>query len=61
MAPTATQPTTIPAIAPLPRPELEKSDEPAPPVDVGEGVVEVEGEVAVFRRVEYQHPRSFFV
>jgi hypothetical protein len=53
MAPAATQPTTIPAIAPLPRPELEESDEPAPPVDVGEDVVEVEAEVAVFRRVEY--------
>jgi hypothetical protein len=34
-------------------PELEESDEPAPPVDVGEAVVEVEAEVAVFRRVEY--------
>ena len=51
MAPPATQPTTIPAIAPPLRPELEESDELAPPVDFGEGVVEVEAEVAVSRGV----------
>jgi hypothetical protein len=50
MAPAATQPTTIPAIAPPVRPELEESDEPAPPVGVGDAVVEVEAEVAVSRR-----------
>jgi hypothetical protein len=63
MAPPATQPTTIPAIAPPLRPELEESDEPALPVDVGECVVEVEAEVAVSREynISIHDPSSVFV
>jgi hypothetical protein len=47
MAPAATQPTTIPAIAPPPIPELDELDESVLPMGVGVGAGDFDPEAVV--------------